>query len=687
MPEVYIDTLSISNFGPYYGEHVFEFGVEGNQRATLIGGKNGAGKTHLLRALYLASVGESGVIDLKKLESGSGATKFELSESLNRRAKSENKDFSKLELTLSRRDDTGSIGRTLVIEHTIRHRPNSQPVFYSRVKLLNDEQWIDDDKKVQKLRDAFLPRHLTQFFFFDAERSQNLQLNERDITEGISRVLGLHAYTELETDLRQLISGKIKGMLGDGSEVERKLNNVSTEIIKFEKDIRIFADEISDNQQELRDVESELIDIEDELRTIGAVDPNELKKAQEQRESIKSIKDKLEANLAAAWEITLPVSLLGDFRLELHEYLIKEERRREFESRKASVQPKIPQIKRDVFDVVPDEFVLPIKQKDFYEQKLDVALQSLFNPPPEGMADQIFVVPERNELSIQIRSKLRVQAGAIQGLSDLCIDLERKSSDLRELDQSLKAMTSDSSAIARGNELRETRGSLLSRKEQIENKITNKEDERAQIEANLHELRKQETNLSEQVQKVKKGRDLSSLAHRYREAAGEIKSKAADLLREKMADKVGNLWLDIVDRGLEFIGMEFDSHWNCRLKKRDGTLVSWETANTSAGQRQVRILAFIEALRQLAKFVPPLVVDTPLGRLDKEVRESVLERLYLSSHQSIILATNAEVDPKSDLFEQIEPKLARVYTLNPEGDQDSNSYQVKVSHDYFKRVL
>ena len=31
-------------------------------------GKNGAGKTHLLRALYLAVVGESGVGDLKKVE-------------------------------------------------------------------------------------------------------------------------------------------------------------------------------------------------------------------------------------------------------------------------------------------------------------------------------------------------------------------------------------------------------------------------------------------------------------------------------------------------------------------------------------------------------------------------------------------------------------------------------------------
>jgi DNA sulfur modification protein DndD len=290
-------------------------------------------------------------------------------------------------------------------------------------------------------------------------------------------------------------------------------------------------------------------------------------------------------------------------------------------------------------------------------------------------------------MSIQVRTKLRTQTTAIQGLSDLCLELERKTSELRELDQTLKALTSDGAAITRGNELREQRGALLKHKEQIESRISAIQAERVLFERKLQEQRKEETILSEQVQKVQKGRDLNSLAHRYREAVSEIKSSAAISLREKISDIVGGLWLDITDRGIEYVGMDFDQHWNCFLKKVDGTKVSWETANTSAGQRQVRILAFTEALRRLGRFVTPLVVDTPLGRLDKEVRESVLERLYLSGHQSIILTTNAEIDPKSDLFDRISPHLARVYTLNPEGNQESMSYQVRVSNDYFKRVL
>lgn len=76
-------------------------------------------------------------------------------------------------------------------------------------------------------------------------------------------------------------------------------------------------------------------------------------------------------------------------------------------------------------------------------------------------------------------------------------------------------------------------------------------------------------------------------------------------------------------------------------------------------------------------------MDTPLGRLDKEVKNAVLDRLYLTGHQSIILATNSEIDPQSEQFEVIRKRLGRVYTLHPYGDEGSTDYRVKIKADYF----
>ena len=68
MPEVYLDSLTLENFGPFYGEHTFDFRTVDDRCGILIGGKNGAGKTHVLRALCLAVVGEKGVGALNRDE-------------------------------------------------------------------------------------------------------------------------------------------------------------------------------------------------------------------------------------------------------------------------------------------------------------------------------------------------------------------------------------------------------------------------------------------------------------------------------------------------------------------------------------------------------------------------------------------------------------------------------------------
>lgn len=113
MALVTIESLEVVNFGPFYGRHVFNFGPLDGRASVLIGGRNGAGKTHLLRALYLATVGESGRIDLKKLDVGSDATRFDIDHSLNRRARTEGFDTSRLSVTIAQNTAGGSGTRKL----------------------------------------------------------------------------------------------------------------------------------------------------------------------------------------------------------------------------------------------------------------------------------------------------------------------------------------------------------------------------------------------------------------------------------------------------------------------------------------------------------------------------------------------------------------------------------------------
>jgi DNA sulfur modification protein DndD len=687
MPDVNIDSLTLENFGPFYGEHTLNFRSLEGKCGILVGGKNGAGKTHVLRALYLAVVGESGVGDLKRVETGSEATRFIFEKSLNRRALAEGQDTIRLKAVVTLRDDkVGS--RKVELHREIRFRPNSSPVWEHSAVRSDTPGRIDDEQVIQKLRDAFLPRHLARFFFFDAERSQSINLGQQDIVEGVSRILGLWTYSELETDLRQLINTKIPRVFSTagGPDPETTLAELNGKVITIEGVLKARRKEHEILERDLHEIEVELLEVEDDLKTLGAVDPEELEKAQERHTELTKTKSKLESKLTEAWELSLPVSLLGSYRKELHNALIAEEHRREWESAKSTVEPKIPQVKQDVFGNPPEDFTLRPDIESFYMKRLEDALHKLFHPPPEGMPDRIYVA-DRNDTSAQIRARLAVNQSELGDLAEMCLSIEMMDVELRELNQKLKQMQQNTAAFKRGAELHEKRGKLLADRERISKRLKEIEAETASKEVELADLKRQESIQQEIANKAERGESLAALATRYREAVGEIRSRAAIQMRRQISEEVGRLWVEITEREREFAGMEFDSHWQCWLVRRDGKKVTWEETNTSAGQRQVRMLAFYEALRRLAKLVPPLVVDTPLARLDKEIRANVLDQLYLMGHQSIILSTNAEIDPEGILFERIRNRLARVYTLHPHGKPNSLDYEVRITGDYFGHDL
>ena len=53
-------------------------------------------------------------------------------------------------------------------------------------------------------------------------------------------------------------------------------------------------------------------------------------------------------------------------------------------------------MKRDVFENAPDEYRLADGTHAFYSERLERALHGLFHPPPDGMAESVFVT-DRND--------------------------------------------------------------------------------------------------------------------------------------------------------------------------------------------------------------------------------------------------------------------------------------------------
>lgn len=82
----------------------------------------------------------------------------------------------------------------------------------------------------------------------------------------------------------------------------------------------------------------------------------------------------------------------------------------------------------------------------------------------------------------------------------------------------------------------------------------------------------------------------------------------------------------------------------------------------SAGEKQIYAVAVLWALRLVSGRTLPIIVDTPLGRLDSEHRRRLVQHYFpQASHQVVLLSTDTEIDPV--LYNDLEPAISRSYQL------------------------
>jgi DNA sulfur modification protein DndD len=83
----------------------------------------------------------------------------------------------------------------------------------------------------------------------------------------------------------------------------------------------------------------------------------------------------------------------------------------------------------------------------------------------------------------------------------------------------------------------------------------------------------------------------------------------------------------------------------------------------SAGEMQIISSALIWALTKSSKFTLPMLIDTPLGRLDSYHRNHLINKYYKElSEQVIILSTDTEIT--QEYIDTITENSYKQYSLN-----------------------
>lgn len=90
--------------------------------------------------------------------------------------------------------------------------------------------------------------------------------------------------------------------------------------------------------------------------------------------------------------------------------------------------------------------------------------------------------------------------------------------------------------------------------------------------------------------------------------------------------------------------------------------VAFGRAQLSAGEKQLLAIAIMWALREVSGMPMPVVIDTPLGRLDAQHRLSMLQNYFPhASHQVLLLATDSEIP--APLLAELAPAVSHAFEL------------------------
>ena len=178
-----------------------------------------------------------------------------------------------------------------------------------------------------------------------------------------------------------------------------------------------------------------------------------------------------------------------------------------------------------------------------------------------------------------------------------------------------------------------------------------------------------EAKIDKEVQKDKRSQDAMREAQFSKAVLGEAKSLYSslnDVVRDQVALNLDSQFKQMIWKKDFFEQVTIDPEFRISVLNNRGFEI---LGDLSAGERECLAFAFSLTLSQVARFVFPMVVDTPMGRLSPEVQEYVSQVLVESTaptkespaHQIILLMTETEYNSEvAKILGQRTPKVLEI---------------------------
>jgi DNA sulfur modification protein DndD len=645
--------LEFVNYKTYYGHQEVDLYIpeeerkENGKNIILLGGLNGAGKTTILKAILYILFGKRGMseTEYKRL----------FSNVINNTYFDEGGRDCQVSLVLE--TDKGEEW-TLKIkwyfnrDKTLSHEERSIDV-RGKSKFKKSAQ-IDNVEAYNKFIDRIIPYHAAPFFIFDGEEIKDIILrqNSQEMKEAIHKITGMNSHKQLLEDLtvlKQTIERQLARSVSHSAMkgAEKELKELDEDVAKYQnhyesiqarrKEYQTFINEAKTerNEKMLNNSKSRESIVKKQTRVGTELDIAKQELKDFYKESVVNIIlsnkiSKLKSTLKKENEIShrkiLQNASLNPYRNFMDQLLSKPidpplspEQLEQIKEMGKNIWMK----ENDIRYVIPDDFeeIHDISNKDYsYLTSLKVKDKSLVTNYINKIEK---LTAEYNSLENEIRN-----APEAVDLDDENKKIDLFTKKLGEMDSKLRKV------ISKLNTLKDQRTNL-------KNKFTRLSGQ----DSNTEELQVRLKNVEQTITAMK-------------EYVEEVTNLKAEHIKEEFSKMLKVLFR----KQDEFGKIEFDINtYSVRLYSDRMQEISIQ--ERSAGEMQMISSALIWALTKVSDLSLPMVIDTPLGRLDSYHRNHLINHYYKElSEQVIILSTDTEIT--SEYVDLMEKSSYKQYMLD-----------------------
>lgn len=633
-------TLSLENFRVFNGLHNIELAPRRDgllsKPVVLFGGLNGAGKTSILSAIRLALLGRKAVGDAVSKKDFNEY----LTEQINKKAVKDNTDpVAKVSLEFTHTHQ-GKHSTYRVVRNWSLDTDESLILFKNDVceESLTTEQ-------VQSFLHELVPPGIGDLFFFDGEKIAELAEDDTGsyLKEAVQKLLGIDVINRLSDDLDIYIK-QISQKAADAKTVKviSELEQEKTEFLLQANTERECEDQI---KRKLADIELQIREAEQKIQDRGGAWAKTKNDEKDKADELIKKKAILETKLLNELDGSFPLSLAPNAMAELINTLSKEQDVKDSQAFSNKLSENLTglesviksQFKNDSDKLLTtiNEYFNSICTPSSGNLELDIS-NTDFNLIQAQMQDASLAKKHCNELTKEL---LETE----QTLESVSINIQRApdEEELSSLYNNLRKLDTEK------HKLKTQYGHHLVKAKSFITKAL----ELAKKLEKLYTSQKTEASISKAVGRVDA---TTKVLHEFSVQLTEMRVSQLEELFAQSYRKLAR------KEDLKVSAKIDATTFDVTLVDSDGMGINRKSM--SAGEKQIFAFAILEALGKLSGKVLPVVVDTPLGRLDSKHRDKLVKHYFPEAgEQVILLSTDTEVD--EDFFSAMSHEISHAFEI------------------------